>query len=343
MNNDNSSMRLYFTVFLYAEYVLRNIEYNNPDLLELVKKIKQWLKKDFPKYPAELLMDAVLECECFHHSDEYDCELFTGPILKRYESKLNRYENQVYEFDDIIGEIIRNIREDFYFSEFQKLVTCSLENGIYITHLDSFRDEGYSFDIPTSLPKNCYLQHIFFKNEKSFWNDIKHIEYTVPQYNPCDEEILEKLWENSSSIFKGEKKDFLAEEKHDRELSVYIPIFEDSFNIDTLFAQTQAIIIASRLENLETIIDNYKKYKYFIDLFFRNDIHRCTDQELGNKILGLLLWDEKRTSNKISDAIESLSKKYGCTLFKNNCGYRTCEKNVRLIMLVMYWHENCIK
>ena len=50
MDSSSSVNRLRYTAFLYAEYVLRNIERANPELVEFLKNFKEYIKEYAIKY-----------------------------------------------------------------------------------------------------------------------------------------------------------------------------------------------------------------------------------------------------------------------------------------------------
>lgn len=360
MADSNVSDRLYFTAYLYSEYVLRNIESNKPELLEWLKNIKIMIREnldifynDIYKYICDniqnnikngthtnihenisndyyeaisdefsvnILLDTILENECFFNSSEYECDLFSGSLLKRLTSR-KEYKGISIKYVDELNEYLRSS------SQFKEIVKISLEEGIYMTHLDSFRSEKYYLTIPDPLPKKLYLRHIFFKDEKSFWKGDKHIYYNIPEYNIANKRSLINDWERRSefSMFSEDLETHLMEKELERELAIYFPIFDDNFDLNTYLSQAQSIIVASRLDNIESIIDNYKKYSYFIDRFFSKDIHRFLEYETKGKILGILLWDGMRYSNSISKLIESISKKYNTRLFSpEHCSEAIC-------------------
>lgn len=374
MAESNVSDRLYLTAYLYSEYVLRNIEKNNPDLLEWLKYIKSnvcdiiddiynniyteicnyisindtYIPEDIfdiisNEFSIDILMDAILENECNINSDKYDCDLFSGAILKRLSSRNEFINNDL--FVKCVNIINEYLMDELICPQFQELVRLSLKEGIYMTHLDSFRNEQYYLTIPDPLPKEFYLRHIFFKSEKSFWKNDKHIYYNIPEYSIYNRKNLIKEWKEQLrsrtlhkdkdrenrvkfSTLREDLKAYLMQQELERELAIYFPIFDDNFDLDTYLSQSQSIIIASRLDNLEPIIDNYKKYSDFIERFFTKDIYRLIEDEVKGKILGILIWDEMRYSNSISHAISSISEKYKTRLFSpKSCYEPICKKN----------------
>ena len=48
MTSPSSIKRLYYTAFLYAEYTLRNIEMNNPELINVLKSYKAAIQEIAP-------------------------------------------------------------------------------------------------------------------------------------------------------------------------------------------------------------------------------------------------------------------------------------------------------
>lgn len=282
---------LRYTAFLYAEYVLRNIERTNPELVEFLKCLKEVIKEYAIKYKeyareqakiynkefdenvcvdANIILDSVLELECYHHSTDYDCELFCGACLNKY-SLRPECENETFmETVENIQKSIKpeNDNDDFY-KNFKKIVELSLSEGVYITHLDSFRQKEYYYkDVPENLPASYFFQDIFFKSNKAFWGDSKLIDYKAPSSSPYEnEDQVEKAWERMESIKLTTKEEHRFEYLLENNFTIFIPVYNKNINLENILDQVNSVVIAFQLNSIERGLGDYQNINILLIVF----------------------------------------------------------------------------
>lgn len=319
MTSPSSIKRLYYTAFLYAEYTLRNIEMNNPELINFLKSYKAAIQEIAPQFDAGIILDSVLELECYLNSTEYDIELFYGACFKKYSLRPEFQNNKFRESVELIQD---TIRENEIYPIFQKIVNLSLSEGVYITHLDSFRQKKYYYQsIPEDLPTSYFFQHIFFKNDSSFWGDGEHIKYQGPNHlvTKTDEQLVQE-WEHFPGIKGISKEEYIHEYLSQRSLTVFIQPYDDDISLQKILDQIKIALIAFRLNTIESSLNNYSEYQCFIEQFFKKDLYREAKKEFEKKVLGLLLWDEHRRTSNFREAIEQVYDKYKIRI-NSRCPY----------------------
>uniref|UniRef100_UPI00267061FF hypothetical protein n=1 Tax=uncultured Bilophila sp. TaxID=529385 RepID=UPI00267061FF len=319
MNSLPAIKRIYYTAFLYAEYIFRNIEKNYSELVRSVKFFKELIQKNSPHFDADVILDSVLELECYYNSEKYDFELFCGACYRKYCLRPEFEQDNFREYVEFIYDIIQ---DKTLYPEFQKIVKISLSEGIYITHIDSFRKKKYYYQsIPENLPGSYFLKHIFFKNDSSFWGDAKYIKYRGPdELIPRNEEQLGQEWEHNEGIKLTTKEEYIHDYLSESSLTVFIPPFEGDINLEKILEQIEIAVIGLRLDSIESTLNNYSKYKNFINQFFKKGLYRETKKEFEKKILGLLLYDEYLPEHNFRYAIEKLYKKYNIRI-NSSCPY----------------------
>jgi len=310
MASPSSLNRLHYTAFLYAEYILRNIEKNKPELLTILNKLKDSIKEFVTDFSADIILDSILELECYHESRMYGCDLFAGACLRKYTLR-PEYQNE--QFRTTVEVYHAALQESAQYSDFQEIVKTSLFEGVYITHLDSFRNKKYPLTLSNDFDTSYFWQHIFFKSDHAFWGDDKHIEYHAPDYSVLSEEDIEKQWDMMSEATKSFifKDEYLLENSSRNCLTISIPPYGgDDLCLEQILDQVQITAIAFRLDNLDEIFNNYEKYKPFIAHFFKKGLYRESVDEFEHKNLGLLLWDEYRSIANLPKTIEKFYEKY---------------------------------
>ena len=299
---NGKTIRIYYSAFLYTEYILRNAISANKYILNAVCDIKETIKSINNKYSPQLILDSMIELECYYESYYYKCKLFCGSIFKKYTNRKEYKLSTVFDEDIMyVYETIKKIPEDYLY--LQEITKYSLQEGVYISHIDTFQNENYYIDAPEKRSKEYYIRHLFFKDDNSFWGNIQHIAYEETDYSGAelDESILESR-EDITLYYKERQK-----RNH---FCFYIDINDKNFNLKEVLIQIQAIIIGAKIEKIEDIFDDALNYKYFIDLFFKKGIHRISESEMQGKILGLLLWDERQAMSSNIEAMDSFCKKY---------------------------------
>lgn len=299
---NNQIMRLYYSAFLYTEYILRNTISTNKYFLTAVREIKETIKNINDRYSPQLILDSIIELECYYKSNHYNCKLFCGAIFKKY---TNRKEYKLSTvFDEVVMyvyEEIKKIPEDYLY--LQEITKYSLQEGVYISHIDTFQSENYYLDMHEKLSKEDCIRHIFFKDDNSFWGNIQHIAYEETDYSGA--EFDKPILESREDIIL-----YYKERQKRNHFCFYIDINDKNFNLKETLIQIQAIIIGAKIEKIEDIFDEALNYKYFIDLFFKKGIHRINESEIQGKIIGLLLWDERQLMPSNIEAMDSFCKKY---------------------------------
>jgi len=334
MASPSSLNRLHYTAFLYAEYVLRNIEKNKPELLTILNKLKDPIKELVTDFSADIILDSILELECYHESRMYGCDLFAGACLRKYTLR-PEYQNE--QFRTAVEVCHAALQESDQYPDFQEIVKTSLFEGVYITHLDSFRNKKYPLTLSNDFDTSYFWQHIFFKSDHAFWGDDKHIEYHAPDYSVLSEEDIEKQWEMAPASSKRfiPKDEYLRENTHQNSLTIFIPPYGgDDLCLEQILDQIQITAIAFRLDNLDEVFNNYEKYKLFITHFFKKGLYRESVNEFKNKNLGLLLWDEYRSAASLPRTIEKFYEKYkqrpksNCDIPLEECCTQKCASDM---------------
>ena len=114
----------------------------------------------------------------------YDCELFCGACLNKYrlrpECKNESFIKIVERIHKFITQNKNNndngnrksqktflsisFTNDDLYKNFKKIVELSLSEGVYITHLDSFRQKEYYYkDVPENLSASYFFSGHFLK------------------------------------------------------------------------------------------------------------------------------------------------------------------------------------
>ena len=191
MDSRSSLNRLHYTAFLYAEYVLRNIEKSKPELVTTLKELKEGIRIFTVDFSADTILDSILELECYHHSTVYGCDLFAGACLRKYTLR-PEYQNE--QFRTAVEACHAALQESTQYPDFQEIVKTSLLEGVYITHLDSFRNKKYPLTLSNDFDTSYFWQHIFFKSDHAFLGDDKHIEYHAPDFSALNDMAIERQW-----------------------------------------------------------------------------------------------------------------------------------------------------
>ncbi len=333
MSNQNTKIpelpsqiqRLYYTAFLYSNYALRHIEREYPTLTEKVSNYKKTIidcfdminKENDNKIKVDIkeLFDYLIESYCYLNSEQYGINLFSGAILKRYASRsISNYKN----IEAIKDVLINSLEND---SDFIQIIKLSLKYGVYVTHLDDFRNDIKSINLFSELTKEDCLKHLFYKDDMSFWGTENHVKYEPTQYSPFTEEEIIKIYDSQrdnylkliekSNITKDssdykyisliDKDEFINNEKNRNMLHLYIPIYESDFNIIKYLKEIKCILIANQFEDFYKLFDERKDYQCFIELFFKNYIKNNEIDEMVNRVVGLYLWDEVINNKKNLD------------------------------------------
>lgn len=345
MASPSSLNRLHYTAFLYAEYVLRNIEKSKPELVTTLKELKEGIRIFTVDFSADAILDSILELECYHHSTVYGCDLFAGACLRKY---ICRPEHEKTNFSTVIDTCWDALRESAQYFSFQEIIKLSLSDGVYVTHLDSFRNKKYPLALTNEFDTSYFWQHIFFKSDHSFWGDDRHIKYHAPDYSNLGKDKLEKQWDELAESYKKiiPKDEYLFENTSQNCLTVFLPAYEDDFRLEQVLDQIQIITIAFRFDNFKSLFDTHANYRSFIDKFFKKGVYREDSEEFENKVLGLLLWDEYELTRGLPTAIENIytkhkkrvnSKCYDITQGINPCSRKCaadsgCDKAVQHIL-----------
>lgn len=203
---NNQIMRLYYSAFLYTEYILRNTISTDKYFLTAVCDIKETIKNINDRYSPQLILDSIIELECYYESYHYNCKLFCGPILKKYTNRKEYKLSTVFDEDIMyVYKAIKKIPKDYLY--LKEITKYSLQEGVYISHIDTFQNENYYIDAPEKRSKEYYIRHLFFKDDNSFWGNIHHIAYEETDYSGAelDESILESR-EDITLYYKERQK-----------------------------------------------------------------------------------------------------------------------------------------
>ena len=109
-------IRVYYTAFLYSEYVLRKFLLDYPGVGREIKKFQADIRsvvKDICNISTQIdsafLLDRLIENEAFLHSEEYGCDVFAGAIHERFQKSLQSVKNyDVYKVFDLFDIILRH-------------------------------------------------------------------------------------------------------------------------------------------------------------------------------------------------------------------------------------------
>ena len=316
----------YYTAFFYSEYMFRKIMCCRPKLLEDIGKLKHLLERmiessgiDFKGVDQSYLLDRLVEYLAFFHSDEYNCNVFAGAIHQRYQARLNAIDDgQIQRLLEMLKSEKKD--HDVFYTIIDDLIRLSLKFGIYVSHLDSFKN--YEIDRIKDGDSAYLLKHVFFKDFESFGLNCNFVDFDEAIYNgECEYGLLPQSDESlTPEDAICESEDYFKS----RSLKVYIDINHKNFDLQTAFDCVSSIIIASKFSEMEEIISNYGQCKSFVNMYFESALFRFKKDEFIGKLLGILIYDEKMgCSSSIKDLLLEVWGKYGLKV-KNECNEEAC-------------------
>ena len=321
-NGSEDIIRVYYTAFLYSEYVLRKFLLDFPGVEREIKKIQVYIRgvcksicNISNRIDSAFLLDRLIENEAFLHSEEYGCDVFAGAIHERFQKSLQSVKNyDVYKVIDTLDIILS---KDPQIRNFIKwLVVLSLDLGVYVSHADKIK-RGYKIDKIIDMNKEYLMQHIFFKNDvclnlksvfikfKEHLYEIAGIGENVPGASSTDES--QKL------ISDGEQ-----EKSKEKWLKIYVDVKHREYGIKESLDIVRRALLVLEFKSIDKMVENYDQCRDVVDVYFEKSLLRSSNEEVLKKVLGILLVDASEKKSKIKDVMFEISKKYGIKI-KDGC------------------------
>ena len=315
-------IRVYYTAFLYSEYVLRKFLLDYPGVGREIKEFQTDMRsvvKDICNISTQIdpafLLDRLIENEAFLHSEEYGCDVFAGAIHERFQKSLQSVKNyDVYKVFDSLDIILRKVPQvrDFI----KSLVVLSLELGVYVSHADKIKN-GYKIDKIINMDKEYLMQHIFFKNDVCLNLKSNFIKFKEHIYEIAD---IDENVPGASSTDESQKliSDDEQEESKEKWLKIYVDVNHREYGVNDSLDMVRRALIALKFKSVDKMVENYDQCRDVVDVYFEKSLLRSSTEEVLKKIFGILLADASEKKLKIKDVMFEINKKYGIRI-KEGC------------------------
>ena len=124
---NSKTIRIYYSAFLYTEYILRNAISANKYILNAVCDIKKTIKSINNKYSPQLILDSMIELECYYESYYYKCKLFCGSIFKKYTNRKEYKLSTVFDEDIMYVKQSKKYLKTIYIYKKLQSILCKKE------------------------------------------------------------------------------------------------------------------------------------------------------------------------------------------------------------------------
>ena len=351
--------RLYFTAFFYSEYVLRNYEKNHPEVVECVTRVTSFIKNLYNCSEEESIyyLDYIIEQLAHSSPEEFQCTLCANSILKRnhdrrdamrkihdnthnkiiiseksrenvtaykyilkddYKEKINfkNCEKAIYRLEECL--LIEN-----YYNDLCTILNYSLLEGIYLSHITSFRPNKYNFNLLKSTDKKFFFNHIFYKKDHLLQDSPSFVSYKHLEKNEIkpNSEKYDHFEINFEDIEYDEDTECAPDDDLDIDfdfdinainddiyntildiyainITVDIRQHHENFSIKSVLNSITSSILVASFPDITVAINSFDvSFQPYIDKFFKKSFYRTDEKELKHRLIGLLLWDLKNKYN----------------------------------------------
>lgn len=379
--------RLYFTAFFYSEYVLRHYEKNHSEIVECVTRVTTYIKKLYRCSEEEAIyyLDYIIEKLAYSFPEKFHCTISANSILKRNHDRLDSIKKIYKEtHDEIIipeksrkhvtayrhvlkddckeklnftnyGKIIDSLEEclftnNNYYDDVYKILISSLEEGVYMSHVTSFRLNSYDFNLLGNLEipdKGFFFKHIFYKKDDLVRDNLSFVSYKPLDNKKIKSDIYAQQEIDFDNIEYDEETECATDDDFDIDIDTQYDDFYNSildmyaiqitvdirqhhenFSIKSVLDSITSSILATLFPDVTVAIESFDvSFQPYIDKFFKESFYRTDTKELKHRLIGLLVWDLKNKHNiEKSDYqlySEDYLKQYGVMLTPrdetNNC------------------------